>query len=152
MELEWLLNLGYFGLFIGAFLAATLIPFSSDIMLIGILAAGGDIWTSVIVATIGNWLGGLSSYGLGYLGKWEWIEKWFKVKPETLEKQKDKIDKYGSLLAFLTWLPFIGDIFALGLGFYKTNFWKTSLFMLIGKGARFIMWALLFMWGKHLFL
>ena len=109
MDLEFLLDLGYIGLFIGTFIAATVVPFSSDFLIIGILIAGGDPLVSWICATAGNWLGGLTSYWIGRIGKWEWIEKWFHVKEETLLKQKSKIDKYGSLLAFLTWLPFVGD-------------------------------------------
>lgn len=141
---EFLQGWGYIGLFVGAFLAATIIPFSSDILLIGILLAGGDPWISFLSATAGNWLGGLTSYGLGRIGKWEWIEKWFHVSEEKLLKQKSKIDKYGSWIALITWLPFVGDVFAIGLGFYKLNFAKCAVFMLIGKGARFAVWILLF--------
>lgn len=143
MELlqEW----GYIGLFIGSFLAATVIPFSSDILLIGILLAGGSPVASLVVATSGNWLGGLTSYWLGYLGKWEWIEKWFGVSEEKIMKHKHRIDRYGSLLALMSWLPFVGDIFAIGLGFFRTSFWKSAAFMLIGKGARFFFWVLLFL-------
>lgn len=146
MELEWLLNLGYFGLFIGAFLAATVIPFSSDIMLVGMLAAGANVWLCVAVATAGNWLGGLTSYWLGHLGKWEWLEKYCGVKEETLEKQRANVVRYGSALALLTWLPIIGDVIAVALGFYKTDPKKTAVYMLIGKGARFVCWALLFLY------
>ena len=149
--MEWLLNLGYFGLFVGSFVAATVVPFSSDVLLVGMLAAGGNIWLSVIVATLGNWLGGLTSYGLGWLGKWEWIERYMKVKHETLIKHKDKIDRFGPWLALFTWLPFIVDVFAIALGFYKVDFKKSALLMLIGKGARFVGWALLFIWGKQFF-
>ena len=124
--MEWLLNLGYFGLFLGSFVAATVVPFSSDVQ--------------------------LASYWLGWLGKWEWIEKYMRVRHETLIKHKSKVDRYGAWLALLTWLPFIGDIFAIALGFYRVNFRKSALLMLIGKGARFVMWALLFLWGKaHIF-
>ena len=149
--MEWLLNLGYFGLFVGSFVAATVVPFSSDVLLVGMLAAGGNIWLSVAVATLGNWLGGLTSYGLGWLGKWEWIERYMKVKHETPIKHKDKIDRFGAWLALLTWLPFVGDVFAIALGFYKVDFRKSALLMLIGKGARFVGWALLFIWGKQFF-
>ena len=148
MDLEFLLDLGYIGLFIGTFIAATVVPFSSDFLIVGILIAGGDPLVSWICATAGNWLGGLTSYWIGRIGKWEWIEKWFRVKEETLLKQKSKIDKYGSLLAFLTWLPFVGDVFALALGFYRVNFRSSALLMLVGKGARFVMWALLYLWSK----
>lgn len=149
--MENLLEYGYAGLFIGAFLAATIIPFSSDVLLVGLLAAGGDPFISVAVATLGNWLGGLTSYWLGRVGKWEWIERWLHVSREKLERQKSKIDRYGSLMAFLSWLPFVGDILAVGLGFYRTPFTRSAIFMLLGKGARFVMWAAIFYWIKPLF-
>lgn len=99
--MEFLLEYGYIGLFIGAFLAATILPMSSDVLLVGLLAVGADPYISVAVATAGNWLGGLTSYWLGRAGKWEWIEKYFKVKRETIEKHQHKVARYGSLLAFL---------------------------------------------------
>ena len=144
--MEWLMSLGYTGLFVGAFLAATVVPFSSDVMLVGMLAAGGNPYIAIPVATVGNWLGGLTSYWLGWLGRWEWIERWLKVKRETLERQKSRVDRWGSWLALMTWLPFVGDVMAVALGFYKTDFKKTALFMLIGKGARFVAWAILYYW------
>lgn len=144
--MESLLDLGYIGLFIGAFLAATILPFSSDFLLLGILAAGGDIFWTVVWASLGNWVGGMFSYYMGYFGKWEWLERWFKIKRETLEKQKSKIDRWGSALAFLSWLPFVGDLFAIGLGFYRVNAMRVAIYMLIGKTIRFICWALAFRW------
>lgn len=149
--MEFLLEYGYIGLFIGAFLAATILPMSSDVLLVGLLAVGADPYISVAVATAGNWLGGLTSYWLGRAGKWEWIEKYFKVKRETIEKHQHKVACYGSLLAFFTWLPLIGDVMAIALGFYRVDWKKTTLFMLVGKGARFATWALLFYWVKPLF-
>ena len=149
--MEWLLDYGYIGLFIGAMLSATVIPFSSDILLVGMLLAGGDVVTTVVVATFGNWAGGMISYGMGYVGRWEWIEKWFRIKKETLEKQKIKIDKYGSWLAFWSWLPFVGDIFAIGLGFYKVNAINSALFMFVGKSIRFILWAILYHYTKDMY-
>ena len=149
--MEWLLDLGYFGLFIGALLAATIIPFSSDFLLVGMLAAGGNVVWTVVWASLGNWAGGMVSYSMGRGGRWEWIEKWFKVKPETLEKQKARIDRWGSWLAFLSWLPLVGDLFALGLGFYKVNVWQVALFMLIGKTARFVGWAAAVEWIRPMF-
>lgn len=131
-------DLGYLGLFLGCFLAATIIPFSSDALFLTTLTLGGDIPKTLFWGTLGNWLGGLTSYWIGYIGKWEWLEKWFKIKESTLQKQKAKIDKYGSWLALLTWVPFIGDVFAVGLGFYKTNFYSSAFFMLLGKFFRFL--------------
>lgn len=144
--MEFLLEYGYWGLFLGAFLAATILPMSSDVLLVGLLAVGGDPVRAVVVATAGNWLGGLTSYALGRAGKWEWLEKWCKVKKETIEKQQARVDRYGALLAFLTWLPLVGDVMAIALGFYRLDAVKVALFMLLGKGARFVGWALLYGW------
>lgn len=43
----------------------------------------------------------------------------------------------------MTWLPFVGDVFAIALGFYRLNPWKCTLYMFIGKAARFVIWTLL---------
>jgi membrane protein YqaA with SNARE-associated domain len=142
-------DLGYLGLFLGTFLAATVVPFSSDFLIIGVLVAGANPLLAFILATVGNWLGGLTSYYLGHLGKWEWIEKWLRVKEESLNKHKSKIEKYGSLIALLSWAPFVGDIFAIGLGFYRVDFLKSAVFMFIGKALRFAFWiGLYFLMGE----
>ena len=142
--MESLLDYGLIGLFIGSFLAATVVPFSSDLLVIGMLALGGDPVLTIAVATLGNWLGGLTSYWLGWLGKLEWLERWFRVKRETIDRQKERVERWGAWLALLTWLPFVGDIFAVVLGFYKVRFLPSALWMLVGKCGRFIVWALLF--------
>ena len=80
------------------------------------------------VASIGNWLGGLTSYWLGRAGKWEWLERYCKVKRETIEKHQHNVARYGSLLAFFTWLPFIGDVMAIALGFYRIDWRKINRF------------------------
>lgn len=142
--LELLGAWGYWGLFVGSFAAATVLPFSSDVLVIGLLAAGGDPLLCFLYATAGNWLGGLTCYGLGWLGKTEWLERWFRVKPETVAKQKRHVDKWGPLLALMAWVPFVGDVFAIGLGFYKASLWKSAFWMLIGKALRYLLWILLF--------
>lgn len=145
--MEFLQEWGYLGLFMGSFLAATVIPFSSEFLFIGLLLTGGNPWLCLVSATAGNWGGGLTCYGLGYLGKWEWIEKWLKVERGKLEKQKTVIDRWGPWLALVSWLPFVGDLFSVGLGFYRVRFWSTALFMLVGKGLRFLFWVALWLLG-----
>lgn len=142
--MDSLIDLGYWGLFVGSFLASTLIPMSADVLLIGILALGGNIWACLWIATIGNWLGGLTSYWIGWIGKWEWIEKWFRVKEEQLIRQKHKIDKYGVFLALFTWLPLIGDLLAIALGFYKVKPYSSAFYMLLGRFLRFLAWTVLY--------
>ncbi|MBO5499985.1 MAG: DedA family protein [Bacteroidales bacterium] len=142
--MEWLEGLGLFGLFIGTFLAATIFPFSSDALYLAILAATGNPIGCLLIGTLGNWLGSVLTYWIGWIGRWEWIEKWFKVRPETLQKQKEKIDRYGVWLALTAWIPFIGDVIAIALGFYKTRPGWTMILLLIGKFARFLVWNMIY--------
>lgn len=74
------IELGYAGLFIASFLAATVVPFSSEVVFSALVFGGLDAWKCVFVATAGNWLGGMTSYYVGRLGKLEWIEKYFRIK------------------------------------------------------------------------
>ena len=140
---EW----GYIGLFIASFLGATIIPFSSELVLSLLIIKGYDFNLSLLVATTGNWLGGLSSYFLGRLGKWSTLEKYFRLKKEKIVKFKTNIDKWGSLLAFFCWLPIVGDPIAVGLGFFRTNYLLVALWMFMGKLVRYIVWAFVTYWG-----
>ena len=134
---------GLWGLFVGKFLASTIVPFSADVLYITMLQMTSNPWACLIVAALGNWLGNLTTFGLGRLGRWDWIEKYFKVDRAKLEKQKVYIDKYGIWLALVSWLPFVGDLFTLALGFYKTNPWLTAFLFLVGRFLRFFFWTLL---------
>ena len=134
---------GLWGLFVGTFLASTIVPFSADVLYITMLQMTSNPWACLIVAALGNWLGNLTTFGLGRLGRWDWIEKYFKVDRAKLEKQKVYIDKYGIWLALVSWLPFVGDLFTLALGFYKTNPWLTAILFLVGRFLRFFFWTLL---------
>lgn len=138
--MEWLEGMGLPGLFIGTFLAATILPFSSDALYLAILAATGNPAGCLAAGTLGNWLGSVLTYFIGRAGRWEWIEKWFKVKPETLARQKTQIDKYGVWLALICWVPVVGDVVAVALGFYKARPFWTIVLMLVGKFSRFLAW------------
>lgn len=143
--MEWLESLGLFGLFLGTLLAATIFPFSSDALYIAILAATKQPIACLIVGSLGNWIGGVICYYMGYLGKWEWLEKWTKTDKAKLEKYRSKCQKYGVWLALLCWVPFIGDIYAIALGFFRTKPSLSLLLMFIGKFLRFVCWNLFFL-------
>jgi len=138
--MEWLINLGYVGLFIGCSLAGSFLPVSSDVFLIGMLLAGGDAWPCVIIGSIGYWLGSLTSYGFGWMGKRKWVER-FKIKEENIAKQKKYIDKYGVWIALLAWIPFLGSLCIFTLGFYHVKPKTSALLMLIGCFFRFFIWT-----------
>ena len=138
--MEWLQSLGLLGLFLGSALAASIFPFSSDALYIAVLAATKNPVGCLVAGTAGSWLGSLLTYGLGWLGKWEWIEKWLKVSHEKLEKHHASVRKYGAWLALLSGIPVIGDILVLALGFYRTTPGGTFVLLLVGKLARFLIW------------
>ena len=139
--MEGLFDYSLWGLFLASFLAATVVPFSSEALLSVLIVNGTDAYTAVLVATAGNWLGGMSSYGIGYLGRWEWIEKYLHVKRESIEKWHNRLYKRGAIFAFLSWLPGVGDIFAVGLGLIRANVSITAIAMLMGKFARYVVWG-----------
>ena len=147
---EWV-EYGLAGLFLSAFLAATLLPMSSDIVLAGMVVGGFDPVDCVVVASFGNWAGGMTSYYLGYLGKWEWIEKWMKVEKRKVEQWHEQLQRFGVYLALVSWLPFIGDLIALALGFIRASTWKVAVLMFIGKAIRYIVIAYMAMKGLELF-
>lgn len=138
-----LLEFGYIGLFLASFLAATIVPFSSEIILSGALLSGMHPWTCVWIATLGNWLGGMTSYYLGLLGKLEWIEKYLRIKQEKLEKFNARVQRYGDWFAFFSFVPFVGDVIAVATGFFRCKWWKVAIAMLLGKLARYIVWMYL---------
>ena len=98
-----------------------------------------------------NWLGGVTTYYVGRIGDWKKIEKFFRIKKEKVYSFKEKIDRWGSVAAFFTWLPLGGDILALALGVFKVDALKVSLWMLIGKSIRFFVVGVLIYYGIDLF-
>ncbi len=138
--MEGLIDLGYFGLLLASFLAATVVPFSSEVVFTGVVYAGLNAWGCVGVATVGNWLGGMTCYWLGRSGKIEWIEKFLRIKKEKVEKFNAKFAKYGDWLAFFSFLPGVGDIIAVTAGFMRCRLWIVAVSMLLGKFMRYVLW------------
>jgi membrane protein YqaA with SNARE-associated domain len=102
-----------------------------------LILAGVNVSSTIVVATAGNTLGGITIFYLGYLGKMEWIEKYGKVKMEKIHAINPKLQKYGPLSALLSFVPVIGDVLILGLGFFRISPKLTILYMFVGKLARY---------------
>ncbi len=140
LSIDWA-QYGYFGLFVAAFLAATIVPFSSEVVFTTLVVTMKlNPWACVAWATLGNWLGGLTCYWLGHLGKIEWIERWLRIKHEKIERFTDKFHRYGDWFAFFSFLPGIGDIIAVAAGFMRCRLWIVAVSMLLGKLARYVVW------------
>lgn len=139
-----LYGLGLAGLFIGTLLAGSFVPFSADALFVAFAAVyDGDMLPCLLVAIIGNWIGGMVTYLCGRLAKWEWVEKKFKIKPDTLARHKTRIDQYGVLTALVAWIPIFGQAVLLSLGFYKSKLIPTMVILAAGITIRFLAWALI---------
>jgi membrane protein YqaA with SNARE-associated domain len=135
------INLGYFGLFLSSFLAATIVPLSSEVVLFALIGFKFNVYGCLVLASLGNWMGAMTNYALGYAGKWEWVEKYFKVKRQTIEKQQHRLEKFGPILAGLSWLPVVGELFPLSLGFFRVKPFWCAVFMLLGIVIRYLVIA-----------
>ncbi len=105
-----------------------------------LLGYGFDPVVCLAAASIGNTLGGMTCYWIGLLGKVEWMEKYLKIKYEKVEKMQRWMEHKGSALALLTFLPVVGDVIAVALGFMRSNVWYVLFFMFTGKTLRYVIW------------
>lgn len=140
--LDTLLNIlqdwGYLGAFVASFLAGSIVPFSSEVVLLALYQAGLNPLWLIIWTTIGNTAGGMTCYLVGKLGKMEWIHKYFKVNQEKIDKFHTYLQGKGSFMAIFTCLPYIGDVIAICLGLMRSNVWMTVFYMFIGKLIRYV--------------
>ena len=143
--IQILTDWGYAGLFLSALLAGSIVPFSSELVMAGLVAMGLKPWLCVLSASLGNTLGGLTCYWLGRLGRTDWIEKYLGVKPEKVEKMQRFLQGRGALMAFFAFLPFVGEAIAVALGFMRSNLVLTILSMFAGKLARYVVMLLALM-------
>ena len=138
--MEFLIEYGYIGVFFASFLAATILPFSSEIVLTGVLIGGATYLPCIISATAGNFIGGMTCYWLGMIGKVEWIKKYLRLDISRLQRIQEKIKNKGAWVSFFVFLPGIGDFIAVALGFLRVNVWFVAAFMLAGKALRYVIW------------
>ena len=135
--IQLLTDWGYVGMFLSAFLAGTILPFSSEAVLLACIGLGLDPVASTLATTAGNALGGLTCYWIGHLGKMEWIEKYFKVDQKQMDKATRFIHGRGSWMALFSFLPVIGDAILIVLGLMRANIWIVAVSMTVGKLLRY---------------
>ena len=140
--IQLMIDWGLPGLFLSALLAGSIIPFSSELVLIALVEVGLDPVSCVLAAALGNTVGGMTCYYMGHLGKTDWIEKYFKVKKEKVDRMETFLRGKGALMAFFAFLPFVGEVIAIALGFMRSNVWLTTLSMFAGKLIRYIVMLL----------
>jgi Predicted membrane protein len=139
---DFLFNYGYYSLFISALLAASLIPLSPEI-LIAMMVNTHNFWGILIVATVGSFIGSVTTYTLGYWGVQKILGKFEIISPENYEKGLRRFKKYGAWSLLFISIPIIGDAFAFIAGAVRYNFKNFSILVIIGKFVRFLLVLLL---------
>jgi len=137
----------YFLLFSSAFLAATILPFYSEVVLFALLRDGGDPFALVVVATLGNTLGAVVNWALGLYILHFQDRKWFYFNKKQIERGQRWFQRYGFWSLLLAWMPIGGDALTLIAGIAKV---RLPLFLLLvgtGKALRYIAVVFLSEWS-----
>lgn len=132
-------------MFVAAFIAGSVFPWSSEAIMLGLQAAGLDPVGLVVWGTAGNVLGSMFNYWVGHLGRLDWIEKYLHVKKESLAKAERFMHGHGAWIGFFAFLPIIGSAITIMLGLMRANIFITMTSITIGKLLRYA----LLVWGAH---
>ncbi|MDX3773624.1 YqaA family protein [Chromatiaceae bacterium AAb-1] len=127
----------YASLFLSGFIAATLFPASSEVLLLVLQQQGYSVIWLWVAATSGNTLGSCVNWYLGYKLLHFQHKKWFPLNQAQLCKAQQYFQRYGSWSLLFSWLPVIGDPLTLVAGIMKIRFWWFLLLVILGKGARY---------------
>ena len=146
--IAFLTQYGYWGMLVAAFLAGSFFPFSSEAVMVGLMATGLDPWLLMVYGTVGNVLGSVVNYGIGHMGKTEWIEKYLHVSKEKLDKAQRFMAGHGAWMGFFAFLPVLGSAITIALGLMRANIIITFFAITLGKIFRYI----ILIYGAGLFI
>ena len=129
----------YLSLFIISFLAATILPFSSELTLAGLMATSSyDNLLLLLVASLGNVLGSAVNWILGFYSRNLSTKKWFPFKDKQIEKSSKWFNKFGRWSLLFAWVPIIGDPLTLAAGLFRVKFIEFLILVTIGKVSRYL--------------
>jgi membrane protein YqaA with SNARE-associated domain len=135
--LSALIHLGYLGMFLSAFLAATILPFSSEIVLSALYGSGLNGAILLVVASIGNVLGSLVNYLLGYAFGKDIATQKLNISEATFNRASSVFTRWGKWSLFLCWVPIIGDPITLVAGVLRSPLWFFMLAVTLSKTGRY---------------
>ncbi len=122
---------------VASFIAGSVFPFSSEAVLTALQLAGLEPVRLFLFATVGNVAGSMFNYCVGTLGRMEWIEKYLHVSREKVERTACWMQRYGAWIGILCFLPILGSVIAVTLGFTRANPWLSLFTITVGKAARY---------------
>ena len=133
---------GLWGLFFSAFVSATLLPGSSEVVMTALVTAYPDVvWWAFLAATAGNVMGCVLSYGMGY-GARQGFERFQRVKVDLEHPLVQRLRRYGPPALFLSFLPLVGDLLVVAAGWLKLPLGPSMLWIAAGKATRYLMLVL----------
>lgn len=132
-----LINYGGWGMFVAAFLAGSILPFSSEAIMLALLAIGNSPWQLLLCASLGNSLGGITCYYIGYLTTPERVQRLFHIHPRHMQRAHRLVQRWGAFMGFFCWVPFLGDAILVALGIMRSNPLVTNVTMLLGRTLRY---------------
>jgi membrane protein YqaA with SNARE-associated domain len=124
-------------MFVAAFIAGRVFPFSSEAVMAGLQLAGLEAISLLIWGTAGNVAGSMFNYWVGTFGRMEWIEKYLHVKKEKVEKTQRWMEEKGAWMGVLCFLPILGSVIAVTLGFMRANPLVSFIAIFVGKLIRY---------------
>lgn len=129
-------------MFVSAFLAATILPLGSEVVLGALLLAGYPMGELVVVATTGNVLGAVVNYGIGIFGAGLVLERWLRISDRALLKARARFRTWGTASLLLAWAPIIGDPLTVAAGMLRIHLGLFLLLVTLGKLARYLLLSL----------
>ena len=129
----------YLSLFLISFLAATILPFSSELTLAGLMVTSNyDNLLLLIVACFGNVLGSVVNWILGFYSRNLSKKKWFPFKDKQIKKSSKWFNKFGKWSLLFVWVPIIGDPLTLAAGLLRVRFIEFFILATMGKVSRYL--------------
>lgn len=129
----------YSSLFFAAFVASTLLPAQSELILGGLIVTGEQPLSALLtVATLGNVLGSTVNWALGRYFYHLKDKKWFPIKQPALVKAERLYAKYGRWTLLLSWMPIVGDPLTLIAGLLREPLWSFVVIVTIAKLGRYL--------------
>tara|TARA_B110000263_G_scaffold234940_1_gene233004 strand:- start:274 stop:693 length:420 start_codon:yes stop_codon:yes gene_type:complete len=129
----------YISLFFISFLAATILPFSSEVTLATLIASSNYNNLSLLIfASLGNILGSVVNWVLGFYSRNLATKRWFPFKDKQIKKSSSWFNRFGKWSLLFTWIPIIGDPLTLAAGLLRVKFIEFLILVTIGKVSRYI--------------
>lgn len=160
-SIQWLLltlalpKVGLSAIFVVSFVSATILPLGSEPAVFGFIKLAPHMfWPAILVATLGNTMGGAISYGMG-LGAEKAYFRWREKHPDRTHKRvggrwHDYISywlhRLGPPALLFSWLPVVGDPLCIVAGWLRLSFWPSLFYMAIGKLLRYVVMTTLLLW------